>query len=132
MTDHAQSDYQELMKALGSRIKQFRIERGLSLRDMVVKHDYHDSQWRRFERSGTGSLSSLLRIARAFNTSVSILLDGLGEYPAVNLEQLQKRRAAGKRPAVEETVGIGGSEDTSGTVRIPTLRKTDRRGKDEV
>ena len=91
MTSESQLDYQHFMKSLGSRIKEFRKQQGLSLRDMVVKHDYHDSQWRRFERSGVGNLNSLLRVARALNTSVSILLDGLGEYPSGALTRTTKK-----------------------------------------
>ncbi len=88
MTNEA--DYEQFMKALGARIKQFRKERGLSMRDMIVKHGYHDTQWRRFERSGAGTLSSLLRIAKSFNTSVSILLDGLGDFPSREVSRVVK------------------------------------------
>lgn len=101
MTNEAGLAYEQYMKALGARIKQIRKARGLSLRDMVVKHDYHDSQWRRFERSGTGSVSSLLKIAKAFNISISILLDGLGEYSTASVAQLKNK---------EEALQDGGSE----------------------
>jgi transcriptional regulator with XRE-family HTH domain len=74
-------DYAEFLKLLGMRIKQMRRERGLSLRDMVVKHNYHDSQWRKYERGGPINVPSLLKIAKAFGTSLSTLLEGLGEYP---------------------------------------------------
>ena len=94
MTDEAELDYEQYMKALGARIKQIRMARGLSLRDMVVKHDYHDSQWRKFERSGTGSINSLLRIAKAFNISISILLDGLGEYSTASVAHLKSKEEA--------------------------------------
>ena len=94
MTDEAELNYEQYMKDLGARIKQIRKARGLSLRDMVMKYDYHDSQWRKFERSGTGSINSLLRIARAFNISISILLDGLGEYSTASVAQLKNKEEA--------------------------------------
>ena len=99
MTNESEVNYQQFMKALGARIKEFRRQRGLTLRDMVVKHNYHDSQWRRFERSGVGNLSSLLRVAKALNISVSILLDGLGEYPAEALKRMTKSSIPAKLPS---------------------------------
>lgn len=120
MTDHVEAEYREFMKALGSRIKQFRMERGLSLRDMVVKYDYHDSQWRRFERSGASSLNALLRIAKAFNTTLSILLDGLGEYPGAAVEQLQKNQTSQRSKARMSDV-------MEGTATVPTSKSSKSR-----
>lgn len=88
MNDDAEVYYAQFMKALAGRIKTFRKERGLSLRDMVVKHDYHDSQWRKYEREGASSVSSLLRIARALDTTLTVLLDGLVDYPSGNVSGL--------------------------------------------
>jgi transcriptional regulator with XRE-family HTH domain len=82
-------DYEDFLRALGKRIKQLRNERGWSLRDMVVHHGYHDSQWRRMERGGAGNVQSLLKIARAFQISLSTLLDGLGEYPVTAAKDLK-------------------------------------------
>lgn len=97
MTEADELDYDEFLMALGRRIKQFRKERGLSLRDMVVTYGYHDSQWRRFERGGAANLNSLLRIAVAFNTPLSTLLEGLGpapsQTPTKNGEQSKKKQA---------------------------------------
>jgi Helix-turn-helix domain len=81
-----EDEYEEFLIALGRRIKQLRNERGLSLRDMVVLHGYHDSQWRRMERGGAGNVQSLLKIARAFQISLSELLEGLGEYPTTSIK----------------------------------------------
>jgi transcriptional regulator with XRE-family HTH domain len=68
------------MHAIGKRLKQLRIQMGLSLRDMVVLHGYHESQWRRMEREGAG-LQSLLRISKAFGLSIVCILDGVGQLP---------------------------------------------------
>jgi transcriptional regulator with XRE-family HTH domain len=100
MADDNEFDYDVFLIALGRRIKQLRLARGLSLRDMVVKHDYHDSQWRRFERGGAGNLNSLHRIAVAFEITLSELLEGLG--PAAT-----KRVDRGKLKQVTLTKATG-------------------------
>lgn len=87
-------EYQEFLKTLGSRIRQLRHERGFSLRDMVIQHGYNDSQWRRYERGGSMNLQSVLKIAKTFGVSLSKLLDGLGEFPAVSVTDVQRKRAA--------------------------------------
>ena len=84
-------DYAEFLKLLGVRIKQLRKERGLSLRDMVVKHNYHDSQWRKYERGGPINVPSLLKIAKSFGISLSALLEGLGEYPAASVAEIKPK-----------------------------------------
>ena len=78
-----------------------RKERGLSLRDMVVKHNYHDSQWRKYERGGPINVPSLLKIAKSFGTSLSALLDGLGEYSPASLGEMKtkvKKKQSESRP----------------------------------
>jgi transcriptional regulator with XRE-family HTH domain len=94
-------DYAEFLKLLGMRIKQMRKERGLSLRDMVVKHNYHDSQWRRYERGGPINVPSLLKIAKSFGTSLSAIVEGLGEYPAACAGEVKpkaKKKQSESRP----------------------------------
>jgi transcriptional regulator with XRE-family HTH domain len=84
-------DYAVFLKLLGARIKRLRKERGLSLRDMVVKHNYHDSQWRKYERGGPINVPSLLKIAKSFGISLSALLEGLGEYPAASEAEIKPK-----------------------------------------
>jgi transcriptional regulator with XRE-family HTH domain len=111
--DDVNVDYEAFLKDLGCRIKQFRKERGLSLRDMVVKHGYHDSQWRRYERGGAANMHSLLKIAKAFGTSLSILLDGLGEFPAENLSEIKKKMPVSKpTPTPAKKVSVKGKKKT--------------------
>ena len=83
-----EDEYKEFLAALGARIRQMRKERGWSLRDMVISHDYHDSQWRKYESGGGLTIPSLLRIASMFSVSISQLLDGLGVYPRQPVEAL--------------------------------------------
>ena len=125
MTNESQIDYQQFMKALGTRIKEFRKQQGLSLRDMVVKHDYHDSQWRRFERSGVGNLNSLLRVAKALNISVSMLLDGIGEYQVEALKRMTKSQAAPKVPSAKNSEDVQAGEDDAQERRLGGDRRKD-------
>lgn len=96
-TQNIDQDYEEFLKALAKQIKKLRNERGLTLRDMVIVHGYHDSQWRRMERDGAGGVQSLLRIAKAFGISLSVLLDGLGEYPKESLPEIERKKEAPKK-----------------------------------
>jgi transcriptional regulator with XRE-family HTH domain len=94
MSEHVDVDYAEHLKLLGERIRKIRTERGLSVRDMVVRHDYHDAQWRRFEKGASLTVPSLIRIAKALGVSLSILLDGIGDFPAppVKTSKLKKTK----------------------------------------
>ena len=92
-------DYELFLKSLGARIKRLRRERGLSLRDMVVKHNYHDSQWRRYERGGSINLQSLWKIARVFETTPSVILDGVDENCIPPVDEGKKKQASAKAPA---------------------------------
>lgn len=102
MADEIDLEYKRFLKTLGGRIKEVRKARGYSLRDMVLQHGYNDSQWRRYERGGSMNLQSLLKVAKTFGTSLSDLLNGLGEYPEVSLTEIQKKR-------VVQRSSVGGS-----------------------
>jgi len=103
MTEQIEGEYAEDLKLLGKRIKKFRTERGLSVRDMVVQHDYHDAQWRRFEKGASLTVPSLLRIAKALGVSLSILLDGIGDFPAPPGENLKGKLLSSKSSKVKKT-----------------------------
>ena len=62
-TQDITDEYKAFLGHTAKRIKELRRQRGLTLRDMVVVHGYHDSNWRRMEREGVGRVQSLLRIA---------------------------------------------------------------------
>ena len=96
-TQDVDQDYEDFLKALAKRIKVMRNQRGLTLRDMVLKHGYHDSQWRRMEREGAGGIQSLLRIEKAFDVSLSVLLDGLGEYPKESSAAIESKTERPKK-----------------------------------
>ena len=75
-TQDVAQDYKAFLAHTAKRIKELRRERGLTLRDMVVVHGYHDSNWRRMEREGVGSVQSLLRIVKAFGVPITTLTAG--------------------------------------------------------
>jgi transcriptional regulator with XRE-family HTH domain len=81
-TQDVAKDYKAFLAHTAQRIKELRRERGLTLRDMVVVHGYHDSNWRRMEREGVGSVQGLLRIAKAFGVTLTTLTAGVEDHPA--------------------------------------------------
>ncbi len=87
-------DYGAFLKSLGSRVKELRKKKGWSLRDMVIMHGYHDSQWRKYEAGGGLTIQSLLRIARVFEVSLTGLLDGLDKYPTDGIPEIKKKPVA--------------------------------------
>jgi transcriptional regulator with XRE-family HTH domain len=85
--------YKTYLVTLGKKIRARRKECGLSLRDMVVVHGYHDSQWRLYERGGGLALPSLVRVAVSLQTTPSALLDGIPLPEANQLTQLRTPQA---------------------------------------
>ncbi len=96
MAESIDAEFLDDLKMLGSKIRQVRVERGLSVRDMVVRHNYHDAQWRRYEKGAALTVPSLLRIAKALGTSVAILLDGVGEYSISKVDDIKDTLASAK------------------------------------
>ena len=78
-TQDVTEEYKAFLAHTAKRIKELRRQRGLTLRDMVVVHGYHDSAWRRMEREGVGTVQSLLRIAKAFGVPLTKIT--AGDYP---------------------------------------------------
>ena len=68
-----EDEYEELLKALGKRIRELRKESGLTLREMEIIHGYRDSDWRRLESAGAGNMALLTKVARGFGISLSTL-----------------------------------------------------------
>jgi transcriptional regulator with XRE-family HTH domain len=79
-TQNVTEEYEAFLAQTARRIKELRRQRGLTLRDMVVVHGYHDSNWRRMEREGVGSVQSLLRIAKAFGVPLTSLTAGVEDH----------------------------------------------------
>lgn len=98
-TQDVDDDYDEFLQLLAQRVKTLRLERELSLRDMVVDHGYHDSNYRRIEREGVGRIQSLMRLCKAFGMSLSELLDGLGDYNKADLKQIAEHVTTAEKRA---------------------------------
>ena len=75
-TQDVNEEYKAFLAHTAKRIEELRRQRGLTVRDMVVVHGYHDSNWRRMEREGVGSVQSLLRIAKAFGVPLTTITTG--------------------------------------------------------
>lgn len=90
-------DHAEFFAILGRRIKELRKERGWSLRDMILMHGYHLSQWQKYEKGGPVTVDSLLRMAAVFDMTLSQLLGDLVEFPRKGKAEtgLVSARAAG-------------------------------------
>ena len=102
MAEDANGPYMgAVLRDLGIRIREIRREKGLSVRDMVVHHDYHDAQWRRYEKGASLTFPSLVRIALSLGISLSVLLDGVGEFSTAQVDAL-KGRAARARKKVKD------------------------------
>lgn len=71
-------DYKKFSAALGRRIRQLRKERGLTLRALVVQHDFHLTQIQRIEKGDGLSVPTLLRLAETFQIPLEKLIANLG------------------------------------------------------
>ena len=78
-----QYDYKAFSAELGKRVKQLRKESGLTLRALVVKHDFHLTQIQRIESGDGVSVPTLLRLAETFQVPIEKLVAGLGLVEAV-------------------------------------------------
>ena len=128
MNEETDLYYAQLMKSLAARIRELRVDRGLTVTDMVRKHNYHDSQWRRIERDGASSVSSLLKIARALNTTLSVLLDGLGDFPSSEVRKVEEGwlQLEAEQSKLTKQTGDKASETPLKSVRSLKKPKGDR------
>lgn len=56
-TQDVRQEFDEFLDAIAERVRTLRLTRGLTLRDMVVRHGYHDSNYRWIEREGVSNIS---------------------------------------------------------------------------
>jgi len=81
---------QQTLALLAARLKQLRKERGISQEDFAHKAGLHRVGYGWIEQQKrTPNLATLVKIAAAFDISLSELFQGVGERP-------RKRRARGK------------------------------------
>ena len=104
-------EYEQFLKTLGCRIKQLRNECGYSLRDMVIRFGYNDSQWRRYERGGSINVQSLLKIVRFLESRYR---NSWMDWASIRSSQCRKSRRGSRfrsesSPPVPESSGDRGT-----------------------
>ena len=70
-------DYNDFSAALGKRLKELRKARGLTFRDMIRLHGFHQTGVQRIEAGDGISVRLLLRFAEAYQVPLETLLAGL-------------------------------------------------------
>jgi transcriptional regulator with XRE-family HTH domain len=71
-------DYRAFSVELGEKIKQLRKGSWLTLRNLIVQHDFHLTQIQRIERGEGISVPTLLRAAEVFQIPLEKLVEGVG------------------------------------------------------
>ena len=93
--------YEKFLKQLGAKLRAMRLERGWTLRDMIIK-GFHLAQWQNFEKGKGVSVPSLLRLCEVFDLTTEELIGGLGtEEPLPETPQEKAPRVAAKRTPVK-------------------------------
>jgi transcriptional regulator with XRE-family HTH domain len=100
-------EFRSFLQTLGARIKQLRKEKKLRLRDIMIRTGYYDAQWRKYESGGSLNIVSLMKVALALDVSLSTLLDGLGQWPKMSVEEIQQAHTIqpkGKPPLEKKAI----------------------------
>ena len=97
-------EFRAFLKALGARIRTIRKSKNFDMRHIMITSGYYDAQWRKYETGGSLNLQSLLKIALTLEVPLNELFDGLGQWPTLSVEEIEKRRIAKlslQKPEVE-------------------------------
>jgi hypothetical protein len=70
--------YEKFSIELGKKLRAMRIERGWTLRGMIIDHGFHLSHWQGFETGRGMSIPSLLRMCEVFDVNLEDLIGGIG------------------------------------------------------
>ena len=87
-------EFRAFLKALGARIRTIRKSKNFDMRHIMITSGYYDAQWRKYETGGSLNLQSLLKIALTLEVPLNALFDGLGQWPTLSVEEIEKRRIA--------------------------------------
>ena len=87
-------EFRAFLKALGARIRTIRKGKNFDMRHIMITSGYYDAQWRKYETGGSLNLQSLLKIALTLEVPLNELFDGLGQWPTLSVEEIEKRRVA--------------------------------------
>lgn len=139
-------EFRAFLKALGARIRKVRKAKNFDMRYIMITSGYYDAQWRKYETGGSLNLQSLLKIALTLDVPLSELLDGLGQWPRLSVEEIERnsdilpdspKPEATMAPISEaqhttsEQSATGGKAVPRGTTKsgdkTPTVKKTKTR-----
>jgi len=113
------------LATLGQRIKQLRKEKGLLMRDVMVRTGYYDAQWRKYESGGSLRLPSMLKVAIALRVSLTELLGGLGQWPLLSAADIQEKMNPAKVTATQAKTTA--SKGAKGRSSSPSPERRQRR-----
>ena len=110
------------------RVKDLRMERGLSLSELASRVGCNETTLGRYERGETDRIGDEIvrSLAREFNVSIDYLM-GETDIPYVkNFDILGAGTVRGIRPAVTDPEGqCGGGEPDAGTSQLPCSHTDD-------
>lgn len=61
------------------------------MRNILVTTGYYDAQWRKYEAGGSLNIASLMKVALALDVTLVDLLDGLGQWPKLSVDEIEKQ-----------------------------------------
>ena len=90
--------YEDFLRELGAKLRQMRLDRGWTLRRMIVEYGFHLAQWQGFEKGKGMSVPTLLRLCELFDLSLEELIGGLGRTPSLPPPEVSLSKEPAKRP----------------------------------
>ena len=87
-------EFRAFLKTLGARIRTIRKAKNFDMLHIMITSGYYDAQWRKYETGGSLNLQSLLKIALTLEVPLIELFDGLGQWPTLSVEEIERRRVA--------------------------------------
>ena len=61
------------------------------MREIMLKTGYYDAQWRKYESGGSLNIASLMKVALALDVTLVELLDGLGQWPRLSVNEIENK-----------------------------------------
>lgn len=107
--------YEKFLAELGAKLRQMRLERGWTYRDMIVQHGFHLAHWQSFEKGKGISVPSLLRMCEVFDVTLDSLISGIG----LTAEPARAGTAPGKK-AKRKPVRVATSSAKSDATARPS------------
>ena len=109
--------YDDFLLELGAKLRRMRIERGWTLRSMIIDHGFHLAQWQAFEKGKGMSIPTLMRLCDLFDLTIEELIGGMGQVA-------QPAASKGLAPAETSPQSLPRiAKVTSKAKKIPPTRK---------